>query len=359
MRAWVALALACTLSGCASMREDQCPKVDWFELGVRDGRAGHPAERLVEHREACAGANVAPDEAQYLQGRREGIAVYCQIDNAVTEGLAGRRYHGLCNAAWVRNYQAGYAVASVRSQIDDNLSTVSRNEAELRSERTSDARRSQLRSEIRELDRRRESLRVAQANAERELARVLAGTSPVAQPPVPDAAAATKPAPPPRITLGAPGKADGRLTLATVVVPLRYAYTFIAPDPMDRLVTRPMVVITQDPIPPADIAQAPDLDRLLAKLPAYVLASRNDAKPAKVTLVIAHPVMPSGLGFDLDAVTTGMARFESYGSDRIAGRISSPQNGKNAYAWNRSVRLDVQVDAPLMRRWPEPATAAR
>ena len=100
------------LGGCATIPEEQCAKVDWYELGVQDGRAGYPADRLLQHRDACAGVKVIPDEKRYLQGRPVGLA---------------------------------------------------------------DSKRNQLRSEIRDLDRRRESLRDDLFTAERELDRIPKG----------------------------------------------------------------------------------------------------------------------------------------------------------------------------------------
>jgi len=160
------------LAGCATIPEDQCAKVDWYDLGVNDGLAGHSAERLLRHREACAGVRVVPDEKRYLQGRQVGLAEYCRPENAQREGLAGRPYADVCDAAYKRIYQAAYAVASLKRRIQSNLDEVSRKETELRDQKTSDSKRNQLRSEIRELDRRRESLRDELFTAERELDRI-------------------------------------------------------------------------------------------------------------------------------------------------------------------------------------------
>ena len=115
--------------------------------------------------------NVIPDEKRYLQGRQEGLAEYCRPDNALQEGLAGRPYADVCDAAFKRIYQAAYAVASLKRRISNNLDEVSRKETELRDQKTSDSKRNQLRSEMRELDRRRESLRDDLFSAERELDR--------------------------------------------------------------------------------------------------------------------------------------------------------------------------------------------
>ena len=163
------------LGGCATIPEEQCAKVDWYELGVQDGRAGYPADRLLQHRDACAGVKVVPDEKRYLQGRPVGLAEYCRLDNAQREGLAGRPYADVCDAAFKRIYQAAYEVSSLKRRIKSNLDEVSRKENELRDQKISDSKRNQLRSEIRELDRRRESLRDDLFTAERELERIPKG----------------------------------------------------------------------------------------------------------------------------------------------------------------------------------------
>ena len=163
------------LGGCATIPEEQCAKVDWYELGVNDGRAGYPADRLLRHRDACAGVKIVPDEKRYLQGRPVGLAEYCRPDNAQREGLAGRPYADVCDAAFKRIYQAAYEVSSLKKRIKNNLDEVSRKENELRDQKISDSKRNQLRGEIRDLDRRRESLRDDLFTAERELERIPKG----------------------------------------------------------------------------------------------------------------------------------------------------------------------------------------
>jgi len=160
------------LGGCATIPEEQCAKVDWYDLGFNDGLSGHPADRLLRHRDACAGVKVLPDEKRYLQGRQVGLAEYCRPENAQREGLAGRPYADVCDAAFKRLYQAAHAVASLKRRIKNNLDEVSRKENELRDQKISDSKRNQLRGEIRELDRRRESLRDELSTAERELDRI-------------------------------------------------------------------------------------------------------------------------------------------------------------------------------------------
>ncbi len=134
-------------------------------------------------------------------------------------------------------------------------------------------------------------------------------------------------------------------------MPLRFAYTFVAPDALDRLTKRPMLLLTQDPIPPAAIGGAQDLDRVLASLPAYVLVIRNDAKPPRIAMVVWHPKLGAAPAVEKDAGRSGVVKFDAYGSQRIAGALASPGNGKSAYAWNKAIRLDAKFDAPLSRNF--------
>jgi hypothetical protein len=347
MRAAFACVVAATvLAGCGTIPEQECATVNWYDLGLKDGRAGYPPERVAQHRDACKGVKVEPDELAYLQGRKAGINEYCQPANAFRDGLAGNEYHGQCDGAFARNHAAALRVATLRRGIERNRGDVGWRESEIRSDKTSDSRRAELRSQVRELDRDREALRDNLVRAERELDRLMAAQpqAPVAVAPPPAA-----PKPPPPVAVGPAGKASGTLVAGGVTVPLRFAYTFVAPDPLDNLVKRPMLLITQEPIPPAAIAQAADLDRILASLPWYVLVVRNDAKPAKIAMTVWHPKLGAAPAIEKDAGKSGVAKLDAYGSERIAGALASPGSGKNPYAWNKAIRLDVKFDAPLSR----------
>lgn len=350
MRRLACLLCALAVAGCGTIPEQDCAKTDWYELGVKDGRAGYPPERVAQHRDACKGVQVEPDELRYLQGRKVGIGEYCQPENAFRDGLAGNEYRGVCDAAFARNHAAALKVATLRRAIERNRGDVSWREAEIRSDKTSDSRRAELRSQVRELDRNREAMRDDLVRAERELDRLMA-----AQPPAPLAVAPPPPSPavkpPPAATVGPAGSASGSLTVGGIAMPMRFAYAFVAPDPLDNLAKRPMLLLTPEAIPPAALAQAPDLDRVLASLPSYVLVIRNDAKPPKVAMIVWHPKLDGAPAIEKDAGKSGVAKLDAFGPQRIAGTLASPGNGKNAYAWNKAIRLDVKFDAPLSRNF--------
>lgn len=344
---------AMLLAGCASIPEDQCAKTDWYALGQKDGRAGLAVERLTEHREACAGVKVEPDELRYLQGRKVGLAEYCQPDNAFREGAAGNTYSGVCDAAYARNWRAAYNVATLKKQIEANRSAISWREAEIRGDKASDSRRANLRNEVRDLDRRRESMRNDLVVAERELDRTHAAAV-VAPAPTPPAAAPLPPAAPASraVAVGKPGTATGSMRAGNAFAPLRFAYVFVAPDPLDGLKQRPMLLLTGQAIADDDLAHAQDLDAVLGRLPHYVLAIRNDAKPPKTALIAWHPQLATTPVVQTEVQASGTLKFDAYGPARITGNLASPQSGKSPYAWNKNLRLTVRFDAPLTRRWP-------
>jgi len=173
---WALMAMSLALGGCATISEEDCPRVDWFALGVDDGRRGYPEARIVRHREACLPVGVQPDDQRYWAGRLQGLAQYCTLASALEEGRAGRTYEGVCPAqidpAFRDVHRAAYAVHESLGQLRAAESTISGRERELRKDGLSDRDRERLRSEIRDLDRRRENLRDELYRRERDLEQV-------------------------------------------------------------------------------------------------------------------------------------------------------------------------------------------
>ncbi|CAG0961434.1 hypothetical protein BURK2_00758 [Burkholderiales bacterium] len=168
--AWVTALIACALSGCATIPEDKCASMDWKALGVADGRTGYAAERLVQHREACAGVKVAPDERAYLEGRRAGLVEYCRLPAALDHGLAGRSYAGVCNdPRYGRLYTAARKVYESRAKVPEIEREIAGKYREIGDAKTSDVRRDILRKQVRDLESQRSRLRDARSDAESAL----------------------------------------------------------------------------------------------------------------------------------------------------------------------------------------------
>ncbi|MDX9835075.1 MAG: DUF2799 domain-containing protein [Desulfobulbus sp.] len=151
-----------TLAGCASLSRDQCLQGDWYAVGVGDGQLGMPVDRLDQHLKACSQYGVGIDQQRYLEGRADGLAEYCQLDNAFATGLNGHRYQGACppamDAPFERANKAAYEVYTLRQELDSIDSQLATLEDDLLDRDLADHRR-RLRAEIRELDRQRDRLR--------------------------------------------------------------------------------------------------------------------------------------------------------------------------------------------------------
>lgn len=163
------------LTGCATLSRDECQTVDWEDLGLRDGQAGYSRGRLAQHREACQEYGIVPNQQAYNAGRTRGLIDYCALDNALREGLAGRRYQGVCPGPIDRDFralnEAAYAVHEGRREMEAIADRIDNLERALRKDKVSDKRRGRVRDDIRDLDRelgrRRDDLRWKERDLDR------------------------------------------------------------------------------------------------------------------------------------------------------------------------------------------------
>ncbi len=152
-----------TLTGCATLNEQECRTANWRDLGITDGRNGQPAGRVESHRKACSKYGILPHEQQYLDGRNEGLREYCRIDNAFRSGLNGQQYQGVCPSSidllFRRYNEAAYAVHQSREEIERLDRDSAYKERQLKDKDLTDKERSRLRDDIRDLDRKLSRLR--------------------------------------------------------------------------------------------------------------------------------------------------------------------------------------------------------
>lgn len=116
-------AIACAgLSGCASMSADECMATDWMATGYEDGSRGYTADRLGNHRKACAKHGVTADFAAYQQGHAQGVEDFCQPGRGFKHGEHGAYYSGVCPAdlepAFLEAYNAGHKLYTLRSSLN-------------------------------------------------------------------------------------------------------------------------------------------------------------------------------------------------------------------------------------------------
>lgn len=144
-----------TLSGCATLSEEECKTADWGRLGYKDGAAGQPESRLAEHAEACAKVGIRPITDIWRAGWDRGVHAYCVPSVGWREGLAGRSYQGVCRGrdedGFLSAYQAGAEIHRLESRISSNDSDIRRLEREL-SKADNDRERRRIRERLRDLD---------------------------------------------------------------------------------------------------------------------------------------------------------------------------------------------------------------
>lgn len=163
LKAVAVFLLAVLLSGCASLSREQCQRGDWQGIGMADGMAGEPANRIDQHVRACSEFGIRIDHQQYLAGYAQGLNEYCQIDNAFESGLEGRRYQHVCppsiDAQFERGNRAAYEVYRIRRDLDSLENQIDSLELRLYRRDLSDDYRRQLRYDLRRLDRQHDQLR--------------------------------------------------------------------------------------------------------------------------------------------------------------------------------------------------------
>jgi len=188
----LSLALLVTfVTGCATMTPEQCQHASWMDVGLRDGLEGQPMSTLDERLSDCKKVGIAVDTGRYVTGREQGLQTYCRLDNAITLGLSGATYSGVCppmvDADFRRLYAKGYAVFELRAEVmnldarsgslqyqlrdadrdeDKQLRETEKDEDRQRIRKEFDQRRYRLRSELADLDHRmrraRDALRFAE-----------------------------------------------------------------------------------------------------------------------------------------------------------------------------------------------------
>jgi hypothetical protein len=129
------LALTATLSGCASLSEDDCLTADWAVMGEADGQQGLPVSEINRYRRQCAQYGVVPDTQAYLEARERGLALFCTHDNGYAQGRSGAGHRLVCPAAvepdFRRGYDLGRAVYVPLTDLRNSNDSIGYNEDEI------------------------------------------------------------------------------------------------------------------------------------------------------------------------------------------------------------------------------------
>jgi hypothetical protein len=135
VRGSLALVIA-GLSGCATLSEEECAMSDWHTIGFEDGSRGYTADRLGDHRRACAGG-----------GQYHGVCAPELEPEFLDAYRAGRELHNLrsgVSSANSRIQARQHALEETKEQIRDK-------EAALIAEETTSEERVLLLADLKEL----------------------------------------------------------------------------------------------------------------------------------------------------------------------------------------------------------------
>lgn len=97
-----------SLSGCASISEDQCLAGNWAERGYKDGAKGVSRGRLADYADTCAKYAVSPHNAAYLDNYEAGLVTYCTFERGFTRGKNGDSYNQVCSGDLAREFAPGF-----------------------------------------------------------------------------------------------------------------------------------------------------------------------------------------------------------------------------------------------------------
>ncbi len=102
------LGLVALLSGCATLDRDECLAADWYLLGFSDAAAGHGAQRIDDHRSACAEHGVIPILDDYLVGHEQGKRKFCTWEKGYSIGRNGDGLNPICDGDLKYDFHNGY-----------------------------------------------------------------------------------------------------------------------------------------------------------------------------------------------------------------------------------------------------------
>ena len=190
------------LVGCATVSKEDCLLTDWYEIGRLDGMQGKPRTGFMNRAKACLEHGVSADREAYYRGHddgltyfcteqkgfelgrngstypsvcplpaeeefkagyRDGIQLFCSAENGFEMGRLGQAYRHVCPPEFEPDFRAGYVkgkelheyeakIMSLKKRLDNIERKMAKKEKQLYSDNLSDAERSTLRSELRELD---------------------------------------------------------------------------------------------------------------------------------------------------------------------------------------------------------------
>ena len=102
------VAILLMIAGCASVSKEDCLLTDWYEIGRQDGRQGKPRTAFQGRAKACLEHGISADRQAYYEGHDQGMAYYCTEQKGFELGQKGLAYNSVCPLKLEPDFRAGY-----------------------------------------------------------------------------------------------------------------------------------------------------------------------------------------------------------------------------------------------------------
>ncbi|WP_339388814.1 DUF2799 domain-containing protein [Vibrio caribbeanicus] len=96
-----------SLSGCASISQEECVLGNWYQIGLSDGTRGYH-NRAASYNSECLQYQVKMDVTAYNRGRNQGLKTYCSYENGVSLGKKNWGYNNVCPSSLASEFLSGY-----------------------------------------------------------------------------------------------------------------------------------------------------------------------------------------------------------------------------------------------------------
>lgn len=137
--------LPLAFAACASESRKDCDKINYYDMGLQDGKKGRKMESLAEVKGKCG--IEASSEDKYNYGRKVGLAEYCDESRARNDAKNVHK-SAVCVQEKVPPYNIAYnrALDEVRTDRLKELEGVKKDKGKLQ------ARQDELQSDINRID---------------------------------------------------------------------------------------------------------------------------------------------------------------------------------------------------------------
>ncbi len=102
------LIIAFILSGCSTLKDEECQNRDWQMQGLLDGQKGYSKAMYSTYLKVCEQNETKVTRDSYMKGYRNGTDRYCTFNKGILVGESGRTYPDACPADDYPKFSQGY-----------------------------------------------------------------------------------------------------------------------------------------------------------------------------------------------------------------------------------------------------------